>query len=161
MIKRLLSVLTIGLLMVFYHKNLNAQTCHGIWKTIDDKTDKPASIMKLYEEDGILYGDILAILKEDTKQKNPLCVKCPDDRKDQPVIGMQLIRGLTRDGNQWSGGHVVDPHTGKIYRCYLELLTPDKLKVRGYVGFSIFGRTQYWYRTPDYEDTQVLSSGTK
>ena len=138
-----------------------AQSCLGIWKTIDDKTNKPASIMKLYNKDGKVYGDILAILKEDTKQKNPLCVKCPDDRKDQPVIGMQLIRDLSQDGNQWSGGKVVDPHTGKIYRCYLELVEPNKLKVRGYIGFSIFGRTQYWYREVDYKEASVTSLGGK
>jgi uncharacterized protein (DUF2147 family) len=117
-----------------------------LWKTFDDKTEKPSSIIELYEEEGMLCGDILVILNENTKQKNPLCVKCPDDRKNQPVIGMQLIRGLTQSGKVWSGGTVVDPHTGKIYRCYLELIEPNKLKIRGYVGFSIFGRTQYWHR---------------
>ena len=131
--------------------SLRAQSPLGVWKTIDDKNNKPASIIELYEEDGAIYGDILAILKEETKQANPMCVRCRDERKDQPVIGMQIIRDLKKDGELWTGGNVLDPHTGNIYKCYLELMEPDIIKVRGYFGFSIFGRTQYWYREPARE----------
>ncbi len=125
---------------------LTAQSCEGLWKVILDKSNEPACIMQLYQKEGLLYGRMRKILKSDTKQADPKCVNCTDDRYNQRVIGMDLIRGLKRRGDLWSGGKLLDPHTGRQYKCYLELLEPDRLKVRGYVGFSLIGRTQYWHR---------------
>lgn len=124
----------------------DAQTCLGTWKVIEDKSNEPACILELYEQDGMVNGKLLKILKSDTKQKNPMCVNCTDDRKDQPVIGMEVVRGLRKKGKYWSGGRLLDPHTGKTYKCYLELINENKLKARGYIGISLLGRTQYWYR---------------
>ena len=123
-----------------------AQTCLGTWKVIEDKSNEPACILELYEEDGKINGKLLKILKSDTKQKNPMCVNCTDDRKDKPVIGMEVVRGLSKKGKYWSGGRLLDPHTGKTYKCYIEMIDKDKIKVRGYIGISLIGRTQYWYR---------------
>ena len=129
-----------------------AQSCLGVWKVIEDKTNDPACILELFEKEGKVYGKLLKILKKDTKQINPMCVECSDDRKDQPVIGMELIRGLKKKGKFWSGGKLLDPDSGRTYKCYVEMVNADKLKVRGYIGFSIIGRTQYWYREKEIGD---------
>ena len=133
--------------VIFFLFTISAQSQSviGKWKTIDDETQKPASYVEIYEEDGKFYGKVLEILKEDTKP-DAVCEECTDDRKDQPIVGMQIIRGLKKKENQWTGGTILDPNNGKVYKCYLELEERDKLKLRGYVGFSLIGRTQYWYR---------------
>ena len=128
------------------------QNCLGTWKVIEDKSNEPACILKLYEENGKINGKLLKILKSDTKQKNPMCVNCTDDRKDKPVIGMEVVRGMRKKGKYWSGGRLLDPHTGKTYKCYLELVNKDKIKARGYIGISLLGRTQYWYREDSATD---------
>ena len=134
------------LLLTLFAMPSQAQTCLGKWKVIEDKSNEPACILELYEENGKINGKLLKILKSDTKQKNPMCVNCTDDRKDQPVIGMEVVRGLRKKGKYWSGGRLLDPHTGKTYKCYLELVDENKIKARGYIGISLIGRTQYWYR---------------
>ncbi len=124
---------------------VQSQSVTGKWKTIDDETGKPASFVEIYEQDGSLYGKVLEILKEGT-EPDAICDKCSDDRKDQPIVGMQIIRRLKKKGDQWAGGTILDPNNGKEYKCYLELVEDNKLKLRGYIGFSLIGRTQYWYR---------------
>jgi len=76
-----------------------------------------------------------------------LCKKCKDDKKNQPLVGMEIMWGLTADGDkEWSGGQIMDPKSGKQYKCKIELEKKNKLKVRGFIGIPAFGRTQYWYR---------------
>ena len=120
----------------------------GFWKSIDDKTGKAKSVIQIKQTDGSLRGKILKLLDRDGKDPNPRCKKCTDKlRKNQPVIGMEILRDLKKDGNEWSGGKILDPKNGKEYKCYIEVLDDgNKLKVRGYIGFSLFGRTQYWYK---------------
>lgn len=122
----------------------NAQSVFGKWKTIDDKTGKEKSIVKIYQQEGKAYAKILELL--DPKNKGKLCNKCKGDKKNKPIEGMIIINGLTKDGDEWSDAKILDPKTGKLYKCYITLESENKLKVRGYVGFSLLGRTQYWYR---------------
>ena len=61
-------------------------------------------------------------------------------------MGMIVIKGLKKDGDEYNGGKILDPNNGKLYKCYIELEEDDKLKVRGYIGLALLGRTQYWYR---------------
>lgn len=121
-----------------------SQTVIGKWKTIDDETGKAKSIVEIYEQSGKIYGKVIDILESDNKKK--LCVECSGDDKDKPILGMMIIKGLSKDGSEYSDGKILDPSNGKLYKCFIELGTKDKLKVRGYVGFSLIGRTQYWYR---------------
>lgn len=117
----------------------------GTWKTIDDKTNEPKSLLKIWEKDGVLYGQIVKLF--DPSEENPKCDKCDGALRDQPVIGMTIMRGLRRDGDEWNGGTIIDPESGNTYRCLVQVLDGGgRLKVRGYVGFSLLGRTQYWYR---------------
>lgn len=124
---------------------LFAQSPIGTWKTIDDKTGKEKSYVKIYEtKSGKLQGDVAKILapgREDAK-----CTECDGDRKNQPIKGMTIMWGLKKDGDEWSDGHIIDPNSGKQYKCQIRLKGNDQLEVRGYLGVSLLGRTQIWER---------------
>ncbi len=119
----------------------------GLWKTIDDKSGKPRSLVRISESNGVLSGKIEKLFKEPGEDTNPKCDKCEDERKDQPIIGMTFLKGLKKEGSEYTGGEILDPNNGKIYRSKLTLIEDGKkLNVRGYVGAPMFGRTQVWVR---------------
>ncbi|MBL4662829.1 MAG: DUF2147 domain-containing protein [Flavobacteriaceae bacterium] len=124
---------------------VSAQGVFGKWKTIDDVTGKARSCVEIYEEDGKVYGKIIKLIN--IEKENPMCDLCCCEDKGQPIIGMQFLRGLKKDGDKYNGGKILDPKTGKIYDCYITLEEDNILKVRGYINFPLMGRTQYWYRT--------------
>ncbi len=117
----------------------------GTWKTIDDQTNEPKSIVKIYEKGGKYYGKITKLFRKKGEDPNPRCEKCKDGdpRKGKPVKGMVIMQNLTKKGEEYSGGSILDPKNGKVYKCKL-WLEKGELKVRGYVG--IFFRTQTWHR---------------
>lgn len=121
-----------------------AQSVVGKWKTIDDETGEAKSVVEIYEEGGKVYGKIIAIF--DKAKENDVCKKCEGDKKNKPLKGMVILAGARKDGSSWEGGTILDPTKGKIYKCTLSLENKDKLKLRGYVGISLLGRTQYWER---------------
>jgi uncharacterized protein (DUF2147 family) len=121
-----------------------SQTVFGNWKTIDDVTGEPKSIVQVYEENGKVYGKIIEIFNPENRNKT--CTECTGKLKDKPLIGMVFLYNLKKDGKEYNDGNIVDPKTGKEYSCYIELQDNNTLKVRGYVGISIAGRTQYWKR---------------
>lgn len=115
----------------------------GKWKTIDDETGKAKSIVEITKNSkGQYIGKIVQLL---AKPENNTCVKCTDDRKNKPLIGLEIIRGLNKDGNEFTDGTITDPKSGKTYKCTIKR-EGDKLNVRGYVGFSLIGRTQTWHK---------------
>jgi len=136
----------IFIIALFASLNSFAQTCVGKWITIDDETNKKKSIVELYKVDGKLYGKIIYLFPREGREENPKCKKCTDDRKDQPLVGLQIVRSLKWDGEEWEGGTIVDPENGKVYtvKMWLEEGNANMLNVRGYVG-PIF-RTQKWVR---------------
>jgi len=117
----------------------------GLWKTFDDRTHKARGTILIYEENGIFFGRIESSFNPEELTGH--CDKCSGDRKGAPVIGLVIMRGITRHGSEYDGGEILDPETGYVYRCKF-LLSGDgeKLFVRGYLGVSIFGRTQTWIR---------------
>ena len=121
---------------------LMAQSVFGKWKTIDDVTGEEKSIVQVYEENGIVYGKIIEIFNPENRNKT--CTECTGKLKNKPLLGMVFLYGLKKDGKECNDGNIVDPKTGKEYDCYIELEDQNTLKVRGYVGISIAGRTQYW-----------------
>ncbi len=121
-----------------------AQTVLGKWYSIDPDTGQKESIIEVYEKGEKIYGKIIEILKEEDKDKT--CTECTGKDKDQPIEGLVIIRGLTKDGDEWTDGKILDPKNGKLYKCYISLEGADKLKLRGYIGFSLIGRTEYWNR---------------
>ena len=121
-----------------------SQDVVGKWKTIDDRTGDTKSIVEIFEEDGKIYGKVAEILVEG--RQDAVCKECTGKDKDRPIKGLMIIRGLEKDGDEYNSGKILDPENGKLYKCYIELEEEDKLKVRGYIGFALIGRTQYWYR---------------
>ena len=121
----------------------------GTWKSIDDESGEAKSLIQITENDGIYTGKIIQLFNPSTP--NPNCSKCKDDRKDQAIIGMEIIRGVKqKKTNKWSGGKILDPKKGKEYKVKFTLKDEGAtLKVRGYVGSPMLGRTQYWQRVND------------
>lgn len=117
----------------------------GRWKTIDDHSGKAKSIVVIRQRNGILYGTIKRLF--DPPVPHPRCIRCSGSRKNRSVLGMRILWGMRKDGNQWSGGEILDPENGDIYHCSIRVEDRGKvLRVHGYIGFPIFGRTQYWLR---------------
>lgn len=124
-----------------------APSAVGRWTTIDDETKKPKSVISIWEENGKLFGKIEKIFVEPNEEQNPRCDKCKGDLKDQPIIGMTILRDLKKDDDEWTGGTVLDPANGKTYKCKIAVEDGGKkLKVRGYIGMALLGRTQHWVR---------------
>ena len=116
----------------------------GKWKTIDDETGNAKSIVEVYERSGKIYGKVIEILEAENRKK--VCSNCAGDDKNKPILGLTIIKGLKKEGDEYTGGKILDPKNGKLYKCFITLESKDKLKVRGYIGISLFGRTQYWSR---------------
>jgi uncharacterized protein (DUF2147 family) len=118
----------------------------GLWNTISDRDGKPEAVVELREVDGEYVGTIRALLVA-ASPEDSICGKCTDARHNQPVVGMEILRHMRPDGDEWSGGEILDPEDGKTYRAKMKLTDGGKkLVVRGYIGFSIFGRSQTWIR---------------
>ena len=124
--------------------NVYSQSILGTWKTLDDETGKEKSIVEIYEQNGKIYGKIIELLEKENKGRK--CINCSGTDKDKPILGLVIIRGLSKDGEEFNGGKILDPKTGKIYKCSISLESKDKLTVRGYIGISLLGRTQKWIR---------------
>lgn len=119
----------------------------GYWTMIDDKTGKPRVLVNVIINDGILSGVIEDVYKQPGDKG--VCSKCPGEFKDKPTHGLRFVWGLRESSpGLWDGGHILDPKTGKIYRVKMTIKS-KKMYVRGYVGFSMLGRTQIWLRGKD------------
>ncbi len=121
----------------------------GRWTTIDDKTGKPKSIVKLSVSGDTLNGEIVKIYKENVSNPNEVnCEKCTGALKDKPLIGLMIVQGLKQNADgSWSGGTVTDPESGETYKCTITPSADGKtLNVRGYIGVSLLGRTQTWVK---------------
>ena len=116
----------------------------GVWRTIDDKTGAARGLVRIYEQDGKFYGLIEGSL---TPNPKTTCTACTDDRKDKPMKGLVIIRGMVKHGDEYTDGDILDPDSGTVYRCSFHLEdNGTKLAVRGYVGVALLGRTQTWLR---------------
>ena len=117
----------------------------GVWKTFDDKTGEARAIVKIYDENGKLFGRIEQSFRPGATSR--VCAVCTDERKNHPIIGLIIIRNMKLDGNEYAGGDILDPESGSVYRCKMHLEQGgSRLIVRGYVGFSLLGRSQTWQR---------------
>ncbi len=143
----LFGCLLLPVLLVAVPAHADDATPVGKWKTIDDKSGKPKSIVEIWEDGGKLYGKVDQLLDPKPDDPNPVCKKCSGDLKDQPILGMRIMWDMKKDGSAWSGGKILDPDNGKTYRCNLALADEGKkLQVRGFIGIALIGRTQTWLR---------------
>ena len=137
--------------LVCVHLNSVAETAVtpvGAWKTVDDSTNQVTSIVRITEQGGTLMGYVEKIM--DPAAADKLCNACTDERKNKPVLGMVIMRGVRQADPTvatWQGGEILDPKNGKTYRVRLSVVDGGhSLEVRGYVGAPMFGRTQIWRR---------------
>ncbi len=138
--KQIFAILIFG----FLAQSISAQTVLGKWKTIDDESGVAESVVEIYEKDGQIYGKIVELFRKPSEDQDPKCNNCKGDKKGQRIKGMVIMEGLSKDGNEYGDGTILDPDNGKIYDCKIWLDGSDKLMVRGYVG--LFFRTQEWVR---------------
>jgi len=119
----------------------------GKWRTIDDKTGKVKSIVEIYQTtNGTLAGKVLQVLDSE-KGPHPLCDACKGENHNKPIEGMVIAWGLQHEGNTWDDGKIMDPKNGKVYSAKMTPIDGGrKLEVRGYMGFSLLGRSQTWIR---------------
>jgi len=127
---------------------LDTQSPIGYWKTIDDITHQPKSIIQIYaNSDQTLSGKVIKIFPKAGEDQNKVCDACKGDKHNQKIVGMVILEGMKTDGNKWDGGQILDPKNGKTYRCTFKLIQNGAdLEVRGYIGIAAFGRTQIWER---------------
>lgn len=118
----------------------------GHWITFDEETGSAKAIVEIREHDGNLDGRVVRILNN-IDVENPRCRACTGERRDQLIVGMAILEGMSHDGDDWSGGTILDPENGKSYSCRMSLNHDgDELEVRGYIGLPLLGRTQVWKR---------------
>jgi uncharacterized protein (DUF2147 family) len=119
----------------------------GLWRTIDDQTGQPKGLVRIREVDGHYEGKIEKAFSKPGEDPAPKCDKCDGTRHNQPVLGMTILWGLTQQGDEYQGGEILDPESGKIYRVKMKLTDGGKkLEVRGFIGISLLGRSQIWLR---------------
>lgn len=136
-----------GAVLLFAAAVVQAASPVGVWRTIDDKTGKERSIVRISEVNGELQGVVEQIHDFPGDDPKHLCKDCKGERQDKPIVGMTILWGLKQNGDEWSGGEILDPKNGKIYRCKLRPSADGKqLNVRGFIGVSLIGRSQTWHR---------------
>ena len=141
----------VGLALVLVSTFAAAQaiSAAGLWKTVDDKTNKEKSLVRIVETNGVFTGKVEKIIDPDSP-KDAVCKDCTDDRKDKPVLGLTIVRNMKQsvdDKAVFEGGDILDPNNGKVYSAKLKLVdNGTKLDVRGYIGLPMLGRTQTWSR---------------
>ena len=132
-------------MLVMFSFTVHSQSIFGKWKTIDDRTGMPKAIIDIYKKNGLMYGHVVQILEKG--REKALCIKCDDERKDKPIVGMTIIdAAIEHDNGKWKGKTLFDPEQAMTFRCKI-WLNPDnsnELKVRGYLAFIY--RTQTWLR---------------
>ncbi len=146
MLKRTYLLLIMCLLTLFSALSYAENSPVGLWKTIDDATDKPRSLIRISDKNGELIATFeKGLLPSDSP--NDVCEQCTAERKGKPLIGMVIMDGMKAKGDVFEGGHILDPDNGEIYKCKIKLdSTGKQLEVRGFIGVSLFGRSQTWMR---------------
>ena len=143
MIKNIAAALGLTLFAAFAHAQA---TPAGLWKTVDDETKAEKSLVRISDAGGVLTGKIEKLLTG--AKADAICDKCSDDRKDKPVLGLTIIKGVKQNADdkaKWDGGEILDPNNGKTYKVRLTPVDGGKtLEVRGFIG--PFYRNQTWIR---------------
>jgi uncharacterized protein (DUF2147 family) len=117
----------------------------GTWQTIDDRTHRVRGTVRLYEQGGVIFGKIETSVNP--KDAADVCDLCDGERRNKPIIGLVFLRNMKKQGSEYGGGDILDPDTGRVYRCKMTLEDGGKrLLVRGFLGISLLGRSQVWVR---------------
>jgi uncharacterized protein (DUF2147 family) len=131
-------------LTAFAQVEISGKTAIGRWKTIDDETGKPKSVVEIYTENGKYTGKIVQLFRAPSEEQDPNCDKCTDYRKGQKIKGMVIIRNMSKKSDKYADGDILDPKKGSLYDLTMWLESENVLKIRGWYGWVY--RTQTWYR---------------
>lgn len=129
----------------------------GYWKTIDSLTGKPKSILRIWETpQKTLAASVVKVFVSSGESEQPYCTACTGEKHNQPILGMVILTGLKMGRGQWSNGQMLDPHNGKVYRCSMSLYDRGaRLRMHGYIGLPLFGRSETWERVDLLSDADV------
>jgi uncharacterized protein (DUF2147 family) len=144
---KLITRTTLSLLLLSACAWAQSSSPVGFWQTIDDKTGSPRAVIQItQDQNGVLTGKVVkGLVPGEPHDKR--CTACTDERKDQAIVGMTVLRGMHQEGEGWEGGDILDPDNGKVYKCKMHLEKGGtELVVRGFIGFSLLGRSQTWVR---------------
>jgi uncharacterized protein (DUF2147 family) len=140
----LLCLALVGMIAAPSHA-AGSQSPLGLWKAFDDKTGKPRALVRIYLQDGRYFGRIERSFTQDAATR--VCSTCTDERKNQPILGLLIIRNMALRDTDYGGGDILDPDSGSVYRCKFHLEKDGTvLVVRGFIGLPLFGRSQSWQR---------------
>lgn len=143
------SIVILTVILCFATVSLFAENLSpiGYWKTIDDETGQAKSIVKIWIENNELQGKVIKLFRKPEEEQNPVCAKGSGEFEGKPILGTTIMRGLKDKGKWWAGGYILDPKKGKTYKCKIRVVeNGEKLLVRGFIGFSLIGRTQTWLK---------------
>jgi uncharacterized protein (DUF2147 family) len=140
-------------LLIGGHAIADDQSPVGLWQAVDPDTKQPTGWFAITEQNGVYNGALVKMFLRPGEDPNEVCDKCKDDRHDQPWLGLQIIRGMKPDSddeNKYTGGTILDPRDGHVYDAMMSLTDGGQtLVVRGFLGFALLGRNEYWTRLPD------------
>lgn len=156
--KKLLGLFLFGFIYIL-HADPNASAIDGYWSTVDDKTGKPKAFVQIFTKDNVVYAVVKGGYPVNGVVPHDICTKCPSPFTNQPVTNMQIMWGVNYDADNkdYSGGQILDPDSGSIYRVMLTPSTDGQsLKVHGYIGIPLLGRTQMWYRLTAAQFQQLM-----
>ncbi len=136
--------LYLTLILLIITNSINSQSIFGKWYSTNEETGEIDSVIEVYKKQEKAFAKIIEI--KNSERENAVCDLCKDKNKNKPILGLNILNGLEKDGEEWSGGTILDPRNGNVYKCYIQLVQEDKLKIRGYLGLAIFGKTAYWQR---------------